>query len=445
MQTSGKSLDNQTNAAPSTFRAWYILALLCLLFALSFIDRNMLALVVTPVSDDLNIGDRQIGLLLGAGFAVVYAIGGLPLAHLIDQYQRRMILIVGICFWSLCTILTAFVTSFAALALCRAGVAVGEAVLTPAAVSLIADLFVKEKRALPISFYGAIGAVMGVGSFIVGAAALQMATVINVDGFAAWRLAFILIGIPGFGIALLLLLTVQEPERTGSKEIASGQSKKANTGEFFNFLVSQRRFFIPYYLATGLWAMCSLGMVLWLPTFLVRGFAVDPAQAGYLFGAVGATAALTGTLFWPQFANRKEKAGRKDGIVWAYFLSTIIGTPLIILAPLSSSLPMLLILYALGITMLSTGGSLTPMAMQAYGPQRMRGRLMALSLMFTSLVGYMVGPSLTEYIASFWGTDPFALGYGLAIMSAIGGTLSIILLHFARRALLTSDLLEHID
>ena len=126
---------------PSRRRAWYTVTLLGLLYIISWIDRNILALLAQPVSQALGLDDRRMALLLGLGFALLYAVGGLLLGHFVDTRSRRVVVTVGIVTWSVATILSAFATSFGMMLVLRCGVAIGEAVLMPAAISLIGDLF----------------------------------------------------------------------------------------------------------------------------------------------------------------------------------------------------------------------------------------------------------------------------------------------------------------
>ncbi|HBP1145598.1 MFS transporter [Pseudomonas plecoglossicida] len=155
----------------TTFHAgrWYVVAVLAMLYAVSMIDRFVLSVVAQPVTESLGLTNTQMGLLLGAGFAILYSLSGVPIAHLIDKGNRKRIVACGVLFWSLMTAASAFTTDFTSLMICRAGVAIGEAVLTPAAISLIGDMFSRKDRALPTSCYMATSNIMATGSFLLGA------------------------------------------------------------------------------------------------------------------------------------------------------------------------------------------------------------------------------------------------------------------------------------
>jgi MFS family permease len=432
-----------TPEAATSAYAWYIVGLLGILYAVSFIDRFMLTLTIDPISRELGIGDAQMGLLLGAGFAVMYALGGIPIAHMLDRRERRVILAVGVMLWSSSTLASSFARTFGMLAACRAGVALGEAVLTPAAVSIIADLFPPKKRALPVSLYSAVSSVMVTGALIVDGAALQLATAWSpIAGEAPWRIALLLVAAPGLVLSAVIWLTMREPIRAESGKTESPtQGAEAGFQNFVRYLRCQWRFYVPYYIGTGLFAMYGLAIVTWVPTLMVRRYGIEPAMTGYLLGVVGAPTALLGTFFWPWLAARLERRGRRDGIMLAYLISTMVATPALVAAPLASSAWLMLVGLGVVIPCLATAGVLTPLVVQSYGPNRMRARLMALTLLFINLVGFTVGPQFVAFVAGHWPHDSNALAYGLASLGLVCGPLSAIAIGIARRAVKDSLLL----
>jgi MFS family permease len=426
---------------------WYVVGLLAALYALSFIDRFMLTLAVDPVSRELGIGDAQIGLLFGAGFSLVYALGGLPIAQMLDRRERRPILAAGVALWSAATLASAFAGSFATLALYRAGVALGEAALTPAAISLIADLFPREGRALPVSVYAATSSVMSTGALIIDGAALQIATAWQPSlGAAPWRTALFLVGVPGLVLAIVIWFTLREPARTGSHAGPSPfAADDTSVSAFVHYLRRQWKFYLPYYFGTGVFAMYSFALLSWVPTLMMRRYGFQPAQAGYLLGAVGAPVTLLGTFFWPWLAARLERHGRRDGIMIAYTTAALIAVPFMVAAPLANSPALLLAGLGIAMPCLNTVGVLTPLAVQAYGPNRMRARLAALTLLSINLVGYALGPQFLVWISKHWANDPHGLSYGLAILGLACGPLSAGAIALSRGAVLHSSLLAERD
>ena len=180
-------------AYPSSFRAWTSVSILMLAYVLSFIDRQILNLLVGPIRRDLVISDTQMSLLMGLSFALFYTVCGIPLGRLADTRSRRGVIAVGILFWSAMTAACGMARLYWQFLLCRIGVGVGEAALSPAAYSLIADSFAPERRATAISVYS-MGVYLGSGlAFLLGGLVITFASAqgdvtLPVRG-VAWALA----------------------------------------------------------------------------------------------------------------------------------------------------------------------------------------------------------------------------------------------------------------
>lgn len=215
-----------TQPYPSQVTAWTMVALLTLAYILSYVDRSILGLLITPIKADLHISDEQVGYLIGWAFGLFYATIGLPLGWLADRARRTGIVAGGVALWSLATVLSGTASSFVALFGARMGVGVGEATLSPCAMSLIADSFPPERRGKPVGVYSAALA-LGAGiASLIGAAVLGMskdAADIALPVFGAvrpWQFALIVVGLPGLLIAPLFLL-LPEPARRGTGGVAA--------------------------------------------------------------------------------------------------------------------------------------------------------------------------------------------------------------------------------
>ena len=192
------------NVYPAAGYAWYMVILLTLAYICSFIDRYMLGLLVEPIKADLNLTDTQLGLLLGPAFAIFYATMGLPLGWLADRRRRTWIVAAGITIWSAATIACGLVKNFFQMFIARMSVGIGEATLSPCAISMISDSFPRERRAKPIAFYtmavsiGAALASLFSATVLVWAKSNPGMSLPLVGPIAAWQLAFIAVGLPGF-------------------------------------------------------------------------------------------------------------------------------------------------------------------------------------------------------------------------------------------------------
>lgn len=197
--------------APRSVYRWYVLALLMIIYAVNFIDRQIVTILAPYLKADLGLSDAQVGLLYGTAFAMFYAVFGIPLAKLADSWNRAKTLSLGLLFWSGMTIWSGLAGNFSQLGLARLGVGVGEASASPAAISLLSDYFDKKSRATIIALYSS-GMYFGMGaSLTVGG--LILANWHDGFGLSGWRAAFIIVGLPGIVLGALAYFTIREPVR----------------------------------------------------------------------------------------------------------------------------------------------------------------------------------------------------------------------------------------
>src|SRR5919109_3931808 len=266
--------------------AYYVLGVLFVVYIFNFIDRQILAILLQPIKEDLKISDTALGFLTGFAFAVFYAFAGLPLARLADRWVRRSLIALSLVTWSVMTAASGLARGFTDLALARIGVGIGEAGATPPAHSLLSDYFPPEKRATVLALY-ASGVPVGVGL------GYWLGGWIN-DAFG-WRAAFFVVGLPGVAMALLVRLTVREPPR-GMSERHAVSVRAYSTKEVWQFFATlpAGRYIS---LAVGFHAFAGYGLGAWIPAFFVRIHHMTPGELGLwlswitaLGGSVGAFA-----------------------------------------------------------------------------------------------------------------------------------------------------------
>lgn len=196
----------------------YVLALLMVIYAFNFLDRQVITIIAPYLKVDMGVSDAQLGLLFGTAFALFYAVFGLPLAKLADGWSRVRTISIGLGFWSMMTALSGFTASFAQLGAARIGVGVGEASASPASYSLLQDYFPKSVRGTVLALYSA-GIYIGSGaSLIFGGAVIKYWEAHYTPataplGLAGWQATYLAFGIPGILLAILMWLTVREPVR----------------------------------------------------------------------------------------------------------------------------------------------------------------------------------------------------------------------------------------
>ena len=245
--------------------AYYVLGVLFVVYIFNFIDRQILAILLQPIKDDLKISDTALGFLTGFAFALFYTFAGLPLARVADRWVRRSLIGISLATWSIMTAVSGLARGFIDLALARIGVGIGEAGATPPAHSLIADYFPPAKRATAFAVY-ASGIYVGVGiGFFVGG---------WVNDNYGWRTAFYVVGLPGILMALLVRLTVREPPR-GMSEARVSAERQYTIGEVWRFFAA-----VPagrnISLAGAFHAFVGYGLGAWIPAFFVRLHGMTP-------------------------------------------------------------------------------------------------------------------------------------------------------------------------
>lgn len=407
----------------SSRRAWPTMLMLCALFATSFIDRMVLALVMDPIRLEMNASDTQMSLLFGLGFVLVYVLAGLPAAHMVDHGKRRRILIGGVLLWSLSTYLVGFAPNFTMLAVLRAGVAIGEAVLMPIAMSMIFDLFPKERRTFPVTLFTMTGVVMASGSFIVGAGALALAEqIVGAFGGTPWRVMFMLVAIPGPVIIGLFLLFGHEPAR---RQEEGGSERPAGTQVFVAHFMSRRSVYLPAFFGTGFIFMIGLGLGAWTSTMMIREHGVPAATAGVYYGICSVIGGVLGTQIAGLLVRR---LGRKESVRGIFLTALIMtGATIPVLAFGIGSSDLTLVLFSTGIGAIGVMATTTfvPLLVQQITPRAVLGRTTASYLLVNNIMGMGLGPLLVSAVAAQFASETRSIGPALGIVAWGGFVLAM--------------------
>jgi MFS family permease len=413
----------QEDNFPSLKRAWWAVIVLFLAYTMSFVDRTILSLLVEPLRRDLHISDTEISLLQGLAFAIFYTTMGIPIAIWADRGSRRTIAAAGIFFWSLMTAACGLATTFWQLFAARLGVGVGEAALSPATYSLIADLFPENKRGRALGVF-ASGINVGAGlAFLIGGAVVGMATKIGTietpfGAFRTWQLVFVLVGLPGMLVALLAL-TIHEPRRT-----QRAQAVRTEPGAFGGFLKAHIAAIAAHFIGFSICGMAFTGVSAWAPTFLIRHYGFTPAQAGQSLGLailiVGTLGALAGGALSDHWVRLK------DGTLRIGLIATCMQMVAGIAGPLVSS-PVLAIfcfssVFFFGGFAYTAGAA----AIQKVSPPRLRARMSALYLFVVTVIATALGPTSIALLTDRLFKNPAQVGYSMAIIAAIVGPLGCI-------------------
>jgi MFS family permease len=406
---------------PNVAYAWYVVAILFAATLLSQLDRQLPALLVRPLKQEFGISDTAFSLLQGYGFAVFYTLAGLPLGRFVDRGNRRNLIVVGLLFWSLATGLFAFAQNYSYLLLARVGVGIGEAVLAPAAYSLIADYIAPSRRGRAMAVYYVSlaigsGASLLLGGWLLGAIPHEGLQIAGLGQFSGWRAAFLIAAVPGAPLALVLLLSLREPAR---HEVAGTPARTTTTvGDFIRYLRAHSGTLLRVLTYPTLLSIIGYGALAWAPAQFDRRFAIAPAKSGIVIGIVVAAAGGIGTLLSGFLSDYWSNRGVNAARLRVAFVGVLLLPAPAVLWPLVGSPVLAYALLFLTVFSLSIAQSAAPALIQSVVPNRMRGQAIACYLLLAGLMGIGLGPTLVAMLTDFVFKDHSALRYSLALSAA---------------------------
>lgn len=402
---------------PDRRQAWTFVALLFLAGICSVIDRGALNVVVDPVRHDLGIGDQQIGLLQGLAFGLFYAFMGVPMGLAADRVSRRRLVAGGIALWSLATIGSGLAQSFGELFAARLLVGLGEAALSPAAISLIADLFPPDRRGRPISlFMMGQGLANGLaisltGLILTAAAGGAFDHLPLVGGLAPWRLAFVWFGASGLVIAGAILLLAREPARLG---VAARVQSRPGAAEAA-FVWRNRAVLVPLYLGFAVCFAAAYGAAAWMPAMLTREFHQTPAFLGAWLGPLSMLFSAVGPLLGGALIDRSMRAGRPRARFAILSLAPLCAAPAM-LAALAPDARLAAGLAASANAVFAVTGTIMLASLQLLFPPRMRGSAVAITLVLNTVLGATLGPLAVAMVTERVLGDPALVGWSIALV-----------------------------
>ena len=432
---------NDAHEFPSPRYAGYVVTLLTLAYIVSFLDRQVLNLLVEPIKADLHISDTEISLLMGLAFGIFYTLMGIPIGRLVDRYSRRSIIAIGITLWCVMTAGCGLAKNFGQLFIARIGVGIGEASLTPSALSLISDYFPKEKRGRAISFYNmgislGAGTAMILGGMVINFVQTAPPLVLPIVGqLFAWQSVFIVVGLPGIVIALLMV-TVKEPVR---RELLAIDGATDPTGSqvlslrfVARYLFSRWKTYLTLFLGMSIVTIIGYAYFSWIPTMFIRVYGWSIKDVGLAYGIILLIFGPIGVNLGGWLADRLYKRGAKDGHMRATFIGALVTVPSATLAPLmpSPELAVLMLIPAsIGPAMTTATGAASLMMIT---PNQMRGQFSAIYLFVINILGLTIGPTAVALVTDFVFRDESALNKSIALVSLIAGVIALVFLSINR-------------
>ena len=361
----------------------FVLVMLTIVYAFNFIDRQILVILQEPIKADMGLSDAQLGLLSGFTFAVIYVTAGIPIAYWADRGNRRNIICMALTVWSGMTALSGLVTNYSQLLLARLGVGLGEAGGSPPAHSMISDYFRPENRGTALSFYSTgiyIGILFG---FMFGG--------VLAEAFG-WRMAFFVVGVPGVVFAIILRLTVREPQR-GRWDSSPAEQHKPSLRETLALLRQRRSF---WYIALGcaLSAYVGYGNGNFFPSFLMRNHGMGLTEVGFVLALVSGLSGAVGTFLGGYLSDRYGIVDKR-WYLWIPMAGIAISFPPYIYLLLTESKTGLLtaMVFTGVLNTLYLGPSIAKS--HALVPPAMRALTSAVLFFVLNMIGLGLGPFLT--------------------------------------------------
>ena len=411
----------------------YALFVLVLVFTSSHIDRQIMGILIQPIKEEFLVSDTALGFLGGFAFALFYATLGLPVAVWADRGNRRNIIALAVALWSGMTALCGFTTSFIQLALCRIGVGVGEAGSSPPSHAMIADLYPPEQRSGALGIFG-LGIYIGVMfGFLIGGYVAQ---------YLGWRWAFVIVGLPGLLIALIVRFTLIEPPRGHSEQLAPPIEKGSIKKGFAYLMKSPASFHVT--IGSTLLSFIGYGAVIWVPAFLIRSHGVGLAQVGTILAIMIGVLGCCGALFGGKLADHLAQKDLRWN-AWVVACVQLAAVPAIFVVYLADDLTTALWAYAPVVFLGAFHIGPTFAMIQSLAPLHLRAMAAAILLFITNIIGLGAGPQIVGILSDLlnprFGQD--SLRYALLSVSMIAIWAAIhyfIAGHHYRRAIETKGL-----
>jgi predicted MFS family arabinose efflux permease len=408
---SGAARGHQPGRAAPRDR-WYVLAVLTVVYALNIADRFSMSTLIEPIRRELGLSDGGIAFLTGVSLALFYVTVGIPIAAYADRANRRNILAVALVVWSGMTTLCGVARDYGQLLLARFAVGIGEAGGTPPSTSMLADKFPPARRPMALTIF-ALGACLGawLGSQIAGETAESH----------GWRAAFLVLGIPGIAMALIVWLTVREPRR-GALDSAAGGAAPVSFAATLRFIARQRSAI--HLLAGGsLATFWSWGLMWWTPTFLQRSHHLTVGEAGKLLGPMHLIAGTAGTLLASLLMSRRAATDPRYVarlLGWVTALTTI---PSLFLFWVGSDRAATVLLWIFVPAVYFYIGPILGL-LQNVMPANMRATACAILLFTANVANLVLAPQLigwlSDWFAAAFGAGQESLRWALLLLAPTG-------------------------
>ena len=439
--------DDLTNADdavkyPKPLYAWYVTVLMMCFYVLSFMDRQIIAVMLEPIKADLSLSDVQISLLGGISFVLFYSTAGVFVGRLADSLNRPKLIAFGVFIWSLTTALSGLASKFWQLLILRMGVGLGESALLPSTLSLLSGYFPPHRLATPTSVF-LLGAPIGIGlSFAIGGLLYSVAVDITnapgwqdfifIGGSAAWKLVLLFLGVLGMSMTLLLS-TVREPRNQQNAAAAKnpGSAAKvadaASSAEVKKYAAANWKAIGALYFGMALISLAAYSQGFWDITFLTRTYGWDASTGSFWYGMVQLFAGLSGMLFGGIVADKLTKRGVKGASAIMVLIGSGFAVPFSFIYPLMGTAASALWLMVFAIFGSNMCFACAASALQRMFPATMLGLAAGIYFFISNAVGIGIGPTLVAAITDYSFEDPDMIRYSLSMVGGVSRAIAFVL------------------
>jgi MFS family permease len=422
--------------AEPTAAAWYLIFVLTLAYTISFVDRQVLNLLIGPLKADFGLTDTRLSLLQGLAFTSAYILFSPIFGRMADTGNRKSILLIGVGLWSLGTSLCGLARNFGQLFFARLGVGGAEACLTPAAWSIIVDSF--PTRLIPRAFsiflmgpYIGGGLAMIFGGLLLDAAqGWDLSAVPYLGALKPWQVVFLCAGLPGF-VTMAMMLGVREPARKLS--LTETRPERMAFSQVRQVFADRRDFYGNFYVGMASLVIVLYAFPAWMPAMLMRRFGANAASVGVQYGVAVLVTGSLGVLCGPAIAGWLQRRGHADALMRVPMWAALLLIPISIALAFANSFGFAMVVASLASFAYSLPMALASSALQLATPNRMRGISASVYVFVASVMGLGAAPTVVALLTDHVFADERSVGLSLSLTCATAAAIATFFLSRAAR------------
>lgn len=411
------------------FYAWSLLVLFTLTYTFSFVDRQVINLLVEPIKGDMGLTDLQISYLQGLIFVIPYVLLSIPIGRLVDVFSRIYVIISGILVWSFATIAAGLSGNYTQLAIARGFVGAGEAALTPAVWSMFPDIFTKKQLAVAMSIFS-MAPYLGAGiALIAGAQVIEVSQssppieLPIIGTLEPWQITLIICGAPGILFALIYAC-IKEPART-STETQTDEAMPLS--EAVDFMRKNWKVYLAFLGGAPFLIIMLYSIQAWSPTLLIRVHEWDISYAGRVYGVVALVTGSLGVLSSPVIARVMNNLNFKGYPLLMLMMSTVLTALFLFIAGLQKDGMNCLVFLALASFFVTIPLPQLAVTLQTISPNKMRGLVAGIFVVSGNVMGMGLGPTFVAFFTENVFQDPMSVGLSMGLLGLVSAPIALVI------------------